>query len=105
MDELMIRPAANTGTPPGLYHIIVEISPDGTDQFVLTPMTDRALAVEMIPADRKYPSLEDVARAGRQLPTNIEISAARKDMFRQSAASIRSLTPNEIAELRRLLGP
>jgi hypothetical protein len=101
-DELLIKAPPAGATPPGLFHIIVEISPDGRDTYVLTPMTDRALSLDQIPDDRRYNSLGDVAEAVRRLPTNTMTSAALKDMFREGKNSFRALTPNEITELRRL---
>lgn len=102
VDDLLIKGPPQGGPPPGLFHIIVEVSPKGEDTYVLTPMTDRALTVDMIPKERKYASLADIAKAVQQLPANTETYAARKDMFRPGKNSIRALTPNEIAELRRL---
>ena len=103
VDELLIKGPPEGHPPPGLFHIIVEISPDGLDTYVLTPMTDRALSLDLIPNERKYKTLQQVAEAARLLPANTATYAALKDMFRQGENSIRALTPNEIAELRRLL--
>jgi len=102
-DDLLIKGPPEGGPPPGLFHIIVEISPDGRDTYILTPMTDRALSVDMISGDRRHTTLAETAEAARQLPANTATYAARKDMFRQGKNSIRALTPNEIAEMRRLL--
>ena len=104
-DELLIKGPPEGAPPPGLFHIIVEISPDGRDSYVLTPMTDRALSPDLIPSERKYNTLQEVAAAARLLPANTATSAARKDMFRPGRNSLRALTPNEITELRRLLAP
>lgn len=102
-DELLIKGPPEGQPPPGLFHIIVEISPTGGDVYVLTPMTDRALSLDLIPNERKHNTLQGVAEAARLLPANTALYAARKDMFRQGTNSLRALTPNEIAGLRRLL--
>jgi len=105
MDELLIKGPPEGHPPPGLFHIIVEISPEGRDSYVLTPMTDRALSLDLIPIERKHNTLQEVAQAARLLPANTAIYAARTDMFRQGKNSLRALTPNEISGLRRLVSP
>jgi hypothetical protein len=104
VDELLIKGAPEGHPPPGLFHIIVEIDAAGRDTYVLTAMTDRALTLDVIPNERKYPTLREVADAAQKLPANTATYAARKDMFRPGKNSFRALTPKEIAELRRLLG-
>jgi hypothetical protein len=104
-DELLITGPPEGQPPPGLFPIIVEISPTGRDAYVLTPMTDRALSLDLISTERKHHTLQEVAEAARLLPANTALYAARKDMFRPGTNSLRALTPHEIAGLRRLVSP
>lgn len=102
-DDLLLRAPPEGQPPPGLYHIIVEIRPPGTNAYVLTPMTDRALSLDLIPQERKHQTLKEAAAAAKQLPANVAVYAGREDMFRPGTNSLRALSVDEISEFRRLL--
>ncbi len=85
------------------YRVIVETTPDGRTMYLMPPMTNRVMPLDVVPEDRVFTHLTALASAIAALPENSSVYAANVRSFAAGNRSIRSPTDAEVAEIRRLL--
>lgn len=94
---------AKAKEPPGLFHVIVETADGGQDIYLLLPVTNRMMPLDIVTDKSRFETLEDLATAIDLLPENTEVYTAKPEVFFAGKKNIRCLRNSEIAKLRQQL--
>lgn len=90
---------ARDAESPGLFQVIVEIRRSEKDVYLLLPMTNRVMPLEIVSGIDYFVTIEDIASAIGALPENTNVYAANPSDFSSGKKRIRRLTDLEINHL------
>lgn len=102
---MLIIKSAIKGTKEsqGLFHVIVETINMEHEVYLLLPITNRKMPLDVVDKKSCFSTLEDLASAIDALPINTDVYAAEPMSFFTGSKNIRRLSAIEEEKIKKLL--